>query len=261
MGPRTNLNGESNMQTIYNEVDQICPYWAQLVTFYTIQLFITGTIKNLYQANACLLKQGIYHLHKTNVSLAEIKHKMDTYYKFMVVRNPLERIDSFHRDKLKTNTLWYTKNMGNRMIQLYRNNATLEDIKAGRGARMKELVQYINAGYINEHWYALDRCLPCTVHFDHIVRLDTFNVDALEVIGHLEGRGIDTHINKKELSPDWDQFGVVLESFANVSDAHLQTLVQKYRRDFQMFGYNFTRQNGILKTLCSIQINSTSSCC
>ena len=114
---------------------------------------------------------------------------------------------------------------------------------------------------MDEQWYALERCLPCAVKFDDIVRLETFNGDASKVVQHLEGRGVDTHVNKKYSEQENNLISYQKKNIELVSDEQLEKFMLQYKRDFMMFGYGFHKENGLLKTECSIKINSTSSCC
>ena len=185
----------------------------------------------------------------------------------MVVRHPLERLASFYHDKLEKgyDSQWFKKNMGSNMLRLYRSHVPHEKLFSGEGVRFEEFIQYIIDGYKNEHWRGPydNQCQPCSINFDRIVRLETFENDAWDIVMHqLKGRGIKTRRNKFSSSKQGHfEFGKILSEYVNVSDVQLDAIVTKYNTDFQQFGYNFTRMNGIVNTNCIIQTSEQDVCC
>ena len=62
-----------------------------------ILYLLTDNISGLPVANKCMNKHQVHRMHQTKDTLEEIQHKMDTYYKFIMLRHPLERIESYYR--------------------------------------------------------------------------------------------------------------------------------------------------------------------
>ena len=216
----------------------------------------------------CMDKNRIYHLgdHK-EYTKEDIVHRIKTYYKFMVVRHPLDRLVSAWIDKFlhpKDFDYILLNRHGPAILSKYRPWLSEAQIKSGKGVFFQEMIQYILAGHQNAHWdgpYSRT-CQPCRINFDAIVKLETFNSDVAPIINNkLKGRSIGTVVNKHGKT-SWDkQFVKVLSEYKNVSKADFENTVKKYMDDFIQYGYGFQRmEDGNVKASCYLG-NGTHSCC
>jgi len=80
----------------------------------------------------------------TRYTPAEIQYRLNTYFKFMFVREPLERMRSAYVDKFLSgdNSLFNTA-YGRTIIAKYRHNATKSSLQRGHDVRHDEFVKYI----------------------------------------------------------------------------------------------------------------------
>jgi len=80
----------------------------------------------------------------TRYTPTEIQYRLQTYFKFIFVRDPLDRLRSAYVDKFESgvNTL-YNENYGRKIISIYRNNATNASLSLGHDVRLDEFVKYL----------------------------------------------------------------------------------------------------------------------
>ena len=194
--------------------------------------------------------------------IEQIKQKLITYYKFMVVRHPLSRVLAVYKDKLRNDNSYYCTTLGAKILSIYRPHLPNDVIAKGQGVRFEELVKYINRGGKDEHWagpYAR-QCRPCDIHYDQVVKLETFRQDAAVIINRMRKRGLDTANNSHRVKPK----GVndVLVEYKNVTSKSLSALVTRYRSDMVNFGYTFSRNRDYsLSTNCRASGQTGEICC
>jgi len=160
----------------------------------------------------------------------------------MVVRHPFERLLSAYRDKLEDHlrgpqhgTFYYHRKFGRRIVSKYRkSNSTRPE------PSFEEFVDYLIdtdlALYADDHWIPFYLfCTPCLVDYDFIVYFETLDEDFLLLLQRLN----------VERGPQWEHSAlggsssqVARSYFEKLSKVKVQRLFEKYRMDFQLFGYD-----------------------
>jgi hypothetical protein len=175
------------------------------------------------------------HLNETEQEIA-----LRTYFKFVFLRHPFERILSAFRDKLvdpRMESSW--GGLRNRLKHMYRpscqqkvTGCEAEPLKLG------EFVQFLidprTSRPYDPHWRQVDElCQPCSIRFDFIGHFETFVEDRMYVMRRL---GIDKLVQFP--SPlTHNTSDLVTKYFAEVPPADVERLRQIYRADFDLFGY------------------------
>ena len=203
------------------------------------------------------LKHGIY-VHRPSLwrRLSEYRGeekslRLRTYFKFIFVREPLHRLLSAFKDKFineKDRQYIDYKNIRKKIVKALRprdfhpngeNNITFS-----------EFVQFYSRNFTtpNVHWRKYDDlCHPCVINYDFIGHLETLKEDApllLKMAG-IEGRVTFPPLHNSTSSSDMINF------YSTVRPEYITRLAEKYRNDFERFGYEFL---GPLKQL----LNSSS---
>ena len=198
-------------------------------------------------------------------SVPEIRHRLKTYFKFMTVRHPLDRLLSTWIDKFQFPKIYDKgtfEKLGFKILSDYRPNFPLNFRKQGKGVYFNEMIHYILDGHHNGHWdgpYSL-KCQPCRVDFDAIVKLETFGNDVPPIVdSRLEGRGGTTSKNSWAHSTWSKEFVKILEQYRNISDEQLGVLGKMYAKDFDLFGYSYKRQKTAELEITCRMANKT--CC
>ncbi|CAH1801302.1 unnamed protein product [Owenia fusiformis] len=181
---------------------------------------------------------GLKHLNL--YSEQKILQIMQGYLKFMVVRNPFERLLSAWQNKFnkyKSGQFWYCNTYGKSIIEKYRKNFTVGD-GSGCDVTFDEFTDYLlerdfKNGWIDEHWKPYyDLCMPCHVPYDTIIHYETLVEDSNYVLDKL---------GEKRRFPNGSSGvkGKVLEAYSNLNNSfHKREQIYKiYQMDFDMFGY------------------------
>jgi len=164
------------------------------------------------------------------------RRRIDTYFKFVFVRHPLDRLLSAFLEKFRL-APDYMRTYGRRIVRRYRANATLASLHRGDDVTLDEFVRFIVDSLrvqTDVHWtpqYQL--CQPCSVAYDFIGRYETLWTDADYVLRML---GIDKHVR----FPRWTRNRTTDpydSAFAGVTTEYMKRLRQLYSQDYEFFGY------------------------
>ncbi|KAL1005206.1 hypothetical protein UPYG_G00056010 [Umbra pygmaea] len=183
----------------------------------------------------------------------QMKVKLQTYTKFLFVRDPFVRLISAFRNKfLQPNENFY-RLFGSIMLRRYGNGdrkgngssripeSAAEAFKEGIHPSFSEFVQYLldpeteRTQPFNEHWRQVYRlCHPCQIHYDFIGTLENLEEDSDQLLRIL---GVEDEIsfptsNRNRTSASWEH-----DWFAEVPDELRSKLYSLYEADFEMFGY------------------------
>ena len=168
---------------------------------------------------------------------------LQTFYKFMFVREPFERLLSAYKDKYlypraEDRDPFITK-FGRKIIRNFRPNASHEALQSGYGVTWPEFVEYIlNDGHTEDwHWANyLDVCGLCDIRFDYVGHYETLQDDARYVLERanlnryqLKFPGVRPARTKKEL----------VRYYSQIPKSWIKRLGEVYQSSFEIFGYSF----------------------
>ena len=184
----------------------------------------------------------------------EATHRLRTYWKFMVVRHPLDRLVSAWRDKLVMLNSPVRKTTGKKIITKYR--GTYRD---GDTAYFDEFLKYVADGAQDYHWVRYSSCKPCLVRYDYISRTETVHLDSEYIMTMLESAEefpvIHSNVQKERLHLPSSH----LWQFENVTTDLLARICELYGADMDIFGYHYDSSSHT--ATCKIDRNNGSSCC
>ncbi|XP_060082231.1 carbohydrate sulfotransferase 11-like [Ylistrum balloti] len=197
-----------------------------------------GNVHRKYQRHLSFL--GSY-------SSRDQKRILENYKKYIVVRNPLERLLSAYRNKLAGRGFKdYTFQVeGKKIVNRYRINATRESLKYGNDTTFLEFVKYITdkkTEHLNDHW---DRyttlCRPCLVKYDFIGKFETLSRDADYILRDI---GAPTEVRfpsrSKKHNSTIETVKTVDKYYSQVPAEYIKKLWKSYRSDFDLFGYSLS---------------------
>ena len=169
-------------------------------------------------------------------SETERDFRLQTYFKFMFVREPLHRLLSAYKDKFTTlGNPKYSPHYREKIIKSYRP----DDFKPGgeNFITFAEFIKYYSQD-INpdQHWRQYERlCHPCFVNYDFIGRLETLEEDGTLL---LKMAGIDDRVTfpavHRQTSSD-----EVLKYYSQVPSEDIIRIGKQYVSDFLLFGYDY----------------------
>ncbi len=169
----------------------------------------------------------------------DIQYRLSTYYKFMFVRNPMERLLSAFRNKFGEDVGDYRKRYGPTIVKRYRpgtdDSGKYDDITFEEFVR---LLVDMDVNKMDPHWKPMhELCQPCAVHYDFVGSFEHLQYDAQYVIEHIRGDS-DAYFPKRQMYYDPTTPDKIETELAKVNPEYLQQLIDKYILDFIMFGYS-----------------------
>ena len=217
-----------------------------------------------------LEKLGLRYLH--TYSQVEIEERLKSYFKFMLVRDPLERVLSAYRDKLETKPNDFKPLYKNRILRYKYKNMTMREIKKTNHVEFPDFVDYVirswntvkfidpsdreefgeliehptkeqrlfhpyeSEAVLNRHWNTYSHsCLPCEIKYDFIGKLDTFNND---IVAIMEEFGNPVCSDKfPKLFKTSTSSSVQENYFKQLTQKQIHNLAQIYANDFELYGY------------------------
>ncbi|XP_061744010.1 carbohydrate sulfotransferase 14-like [Nerophis ophidion] len=170
----------------------------------------------------------------------EIRYRLKHYFKFMFVRDPMDRLLSAYRNKFGEMES-YQKKYGVEIIKRYRKGRPLDNSPiTGDDVTFAEFVRYLldeDAEHMNEHWMPMyNLCQPCALNYDFIGSHEHLEMDAEFVLQQI---GAPAHVRfperqywYKPVTPETIQYYL-----CSLPQKLLRELLPKYILDFSLFTY------------------------
>nr|XP_057930232.1 carbohydrate sulfotransferase 14 [Doryrhamphus excisus] len=169
----------------------------------------------------------------------EIRYRLKHYFKFMFVREPMERLLSAYRNKFGEIES-YQKKYGVEIIKRYRKGRNNNSLITGDDVTFAEFVRYLldeDVERMNEHWMPMyNLCQPCVLPYDFIGSYEHLESDAEFVLQRI---GAPSHVRFPERQ-SWYK-PVTSETLhyylCSLPQKLLRELLPKYILDFSLFTY------------------------
>ncbi|XP_068695244.1 carbohydrate sulfotransferase 11-like isoform X3 [Montipora foliosa] len=175
----------------------------------------------------------------------EIKWRLQTYFKFVFVREPFERLLSAYQDKfVETPDIHYMERYATKIKDNFK-HYMYTDRSSDKELTFKKFIYYITSiGFNNDrHWATYESlCLPCDIQYDFIGHFNDMQEEARHV---LRQTGMDKEVT---FSPflSHNTSSKMLANFATIPKAKILQLAKLFEKDYQMFNYPFP---GVLSDL------------
>ncbi|KAM9454498.1 carbohydrate sulfotransferase 10 isoform 2-T2 [Clarias gariepinus] len=202
------------------------------------------------------IPENVVHHHDTNglprlssMSDSEITERLNTYFKFFIVRDPFERLISAFKDKFLENPRfepWYKQNIAPAIIRKYRKNQ--RNSSGSAGLHFEDFVRYLGDkpgrkhldrqfGEHVIHWLTYtELCAPCDISYDVIGHHETLEQDAPFI---LKSAGIEDLVSYPSIPKGITRYNrtKVEHYFSGISKRDIRRLYACYQGDFNLFGY------------------------
>jgi hypothetical protein len=213
-----------------------------------------NTTKNWLKVHSVnfLKSIGLRYLNQPIFGVA--KHRLDnvkSYYKFLAVRHPFDRLVSAYRDKFITGT-YFPKMFHGLFRKVYKDQVPYDQYGVMRPTFSQFLgliVRFYYLGFNDRHWQSYyDLCHPCDVHYDDVIKLETLGNDLHLVTERYSRSAADVTqvfptLNHNRTS-DTDKLSETSELFSHVHPAIIKQLMDIYEKDFVLFGYSWSHKHG-----------------
>ena len=171
---------------------------------------------------------------------------LKTFFKFLFVRNPLDRILSAYRNKFEKVNTKFQVAFGRDIVRLYRNQRFLEtkNVK-GNDVTFQEFARYLIDKRIvfedmNEHWMPMfELCQPCYIKYDFIGSFEHLGFDTTALLAKLQASKTIQFPRKQSAYGrplDEDQ---IKQYYQNLTADEYSELHSRYINDFKCFSYKF----------------------
>ncbi|XP_032223130.1 carbohydrate sulfotransferase 14 isoform X2 [Nematostella vectensis] len=172
-----------------------------------------------------------------------IQRRLDTYFKFVFVREPLSRLLSAYKNKLQNSTAI----PGNGFVKRYVNEMTKHRRKHNSeklSITLSDFFLHISktkAAKLNDHWMPFkDLCQPCAMNYDFVGSLENIEQDSQKVFRLL-------NIQDKVVYPTRQHYYDDPETGNRLNDKLLSTVprklvqkaLRKFERDYVLFSYPY----------------------
>ncbi|MBN3281875.1 CHSTA sulfotransferase, partial [Polyodon spathula] len=198
------------------------------------------------------IPDNVVHDHEKNglprlstLTEPEIAKRLDTYFKFLIVRDPFERLISAFKDKFLYNPRfepWYKHDIAPAIIRKYKKNR-LET----KGLQFEDFVRYLGDpnhmrldrqfGDHIIHWVTyVELCAPCEIKYSVIGHHESLERDAPFI---LKAAGIDHLVSYPTIPPGITLYNKtkVEQYFSGISKRDIRRLYARFQGDFELFGY------------------------
>lgn len=229
--------------------------------------------KNLTNITMKYTGQKVHHVQFgiKLVASSSVSTKYNGYTKFIIVRNPFDRLVSAYY-----NLINWKPGLGDggplveRVKQRYltlQNNAS--------NLSFEQFIDFVTDStdpcYNNRHIAPYSTtCQPCSVQYDYILRLESFSTfpknDALPILeklgyepDYLKLKQSKQNSNSrldKQLHPS--HYSIMLPQFRSVSSTLFKKILERYRLDLKLYGYDFDIKSAVAS--CSISTENDTCC-
>ena len=162
--------------------------------------------------------------------------RLQSYYKFLFVREPFERLLSAYENKF-VKRQWPWRYIFKFERDIYEKFSQV-DPSAGWNVTFKRFVYFLNDFRFNQndHWAPNARlCLPCDIEYDFIGHFKDMPEEAAYV---LKKTGVDKEVTFPEFVTH-NTTDKLLQKYAPVPREKIAELAKAFEEDFEMFNFDF----------------------
>ena len=207
-----------------------------------IFLVMEGLYPSVEKVDTNKLNREIVRLDSNKFNKEQLEYMLNNFYKFMIVRDPFERLVSAYRNKWqdKRNTELHA-HLGKRIVEKYRYNNT-RTVETGDDVTFTEYARYLidtPSWEVNEHWMPYeDLCRPCNVDYDFIGSIDTLERDVKHAMREIHANETKHHlVYMKGGTPLVKAKRTTAEFLKQVPRKYFHQLLKVYETDHQLFNY------------------------
>uniref|UniRef100_A0A0B7A5N4 Carbohydrate sulfotransferase n=1 Tax=Arion vulgaris TaxID=1028688 RepID=A0A0B7A5N4_9EUPU len=196
-----------------------------------------GTNPDDIDSNDIHFKYNKLQLHLDFFPIDEVLNKLETYFKFVFVRDPFERILSGYRNKFLKPSSSYFAYLSNKLVAKYRTNRS----QTG-GVTFQEFVTYLvdadRKVPMNGHWQPMHEiCRPCETNYDFVGKINSLGEDVVHILEVNKLAGI-MEVPKQSSSHSFHKTDLYLEQyFSQLPKPLLLSLYKMYYPDYAIFDY------------------------
>jgi len=209
-----------------------------------------------------LIKYNLRYLDSYNRS--EIRTRLQTYFKIIVMRHPMVRLLSAYRDKLEKKDDLYERIAGREIKKRYFPANQSKDDQVTFEQFVHYLVDTDPVTY-DKHWQTnVFSCHLCEIQYDFVAKIETSYVDYPRMLSLLK----NTPESKKRNILKSMNMNIIKQAthsarfneyYSRVPAKHLKIIENIYSLDMALFGYTWNKTS--LSYSCRINTAGKTFCC
>lgn len=213
-----------------------------------IYCFVPKVASTQWQKELFVLKEEDEEMSRdANVTVAknnlnyfseqEARQMLKSYFTFLFVRDPMERILSAYKDKLLEDNKIFRHAIGRKIIARFRPNATQHALETGSVVTFPEFTSFLlQAKEYDEHWRPFDNlCHPCAINFDFIGHYEDLAEEAPYLV---KKAGIDDRVSFPPVRAS-NTTADLLQYYSQIPNTKILQLAKIYENDYKMFNFPF----------------------
>jgi len=172
--------------------------------------------------------------------LSEIRYRLDSYKKFLFVRDPMERLVSAYRNKLEHKVRSQHQAVAIDILKKFRKHYEIPANTSEISVTFSEFIRYIldkklkRRQNLDEHWASYyDLCHPCIIGYDFVGKYETLVDDAQHILRSI---GAPEEIQFPPLVPSKTK-PLVRRYFDKLFRSEQSNLLWTYKMDYLLFDY------------------------
>ena len=180
-----------------------------------------------------------------NLTTAEALYKLNNYFKFAIVRNPMERLVSAYRNKVEMPFNYSNRHFPDRLkgyiLRRFRKLEYQKWLEIGNQSidihpTFIEFLRFMllyPLSYYNEHFKpVLQLCFPCAIHYDFYANFKTQNYDVFAMMDYL---GISSSYYPSVLFKDKPTGDYLREYFQLLPTDFKDQIFQTFRTELEFY--------------------------
>ena len=202
-----------------------------------IFLVLEGLYSSITQVE--MLDRQLVRLSNPKFTEEQRQYMLKNFYKFVIVRDPFERLVSAYRNKLQRMNLGNWSPLVKRIIKKYRYNNTETNI-TGIDVSFTEYVRHLinNPPWmLDMHWMPYeDLCHPCHVKYDFIGSIDNLDRDVTHAMRQIHANETKHHVIRNSAARTKTK-QTTAGFLKELSRKYFDQLLAVYKTDHELFGY------------------------
>ena len=214
-----------------------------------IFLVMQGLFSSIEKVDRDIMHKVTNSLDNKKYSMQQREYMLKNYFKFLIVRDPFERLVSAYRNKLqkKANT-YFHRILAKKIVKKYRFNYD-KKVETGDDVTFLEYSRYLidtEPWRVNEHWMTYERlCRPCEVNYDFIGSIETIDRDVSHVMKQVQANETKYYMIRMKGQPLVKTKYSTAAFLKELPRSYFEQLLAIFKRDHELFGFKVPEYNSL----------------
>ncbi|XP_041371691.1 carbohydrate sulfotransferase 11-like [Gigantopelta aegis] len=235
---------DDDHKMLYCQIPEVAQTdWLRILVFLTGKVKVNNHLSmTSYDVHS---KYNKYLKKLSDFSVKERQRRIKDYYKFVFVREPIERLVGVYRNKFYAKySTYFHQTFGRKIIKKYRKNPSKASLLKGNDVTFAEFIQYLvdserdDREPLNEHWEQYYKhCHPCLIRYNFVGTFENLQRDVQYVLKKTSAVQKLKPPLTSPVSPYSESF--LTSMYKSVSTTNIRKLWKMYYPDYNLFSYQY----------------------